>query len=156
MVKSVNLVKMKQKDKDYILFWIALMVITMLLLIGKASAQLPTKTELYAELKKQNVINAKAAFQICMVETGHLKSRIAKEDNNLFGLHNGCSYMQFESWQDCVKYFAKLECKWWDKFSKEHTGDYYDFIAWWGYKTGVSCSVKDIKYSEYLKKIKVK
>ena len=147
---------MKQKNKDYLLFWIALLIITMLLIIGNLQAQTPTKKELFNELKKQNVINPVAAFQICMLETGHLTSRYAKEQNNLFGLRNSCGYLEFNTWQECVKYFSKLECKWYDKFIKDNTGNYYDFIAWWGYKTGVSCSIKDIKYSEYLKKIKVK
>lgn len=137
---------------EYFLFWLSISAITFLLLIGQLYAQ-PTKKEVYEELIKANLINPKAAFQIIMVETGHLKSRIALEDHNLFGLHNGCSYLQFDSWRECISYFAKLECKMWDKYHK--SGDYYDFIAWWGYKTGKSCSVKDIKYSEYLKRIKV-
>ena len=153
--KFKYLMKRNQDCFEYFLFWIALFVITLLLLIGNLNAQTITKKELIQELKKANVIDVAGAYRIAMVETGHLKSRMAKNDKNIFGLKNGCGYMQFDSYQDCIKYFAKLECKWYDKFLKEHHGDYYDFISWWGYKTGKSCSIKDVRYSEYLKKIKL-
>lgn len=146
--------KNKRDKIEYLLFWLAILAVTFLLFIGQLNAQ-PTKKELYNELIKQNVINPVAAFQISMLETGHLKSNIAKKQNNLFGLQNSCGYLEFTDWRECVKYFAKLECKWYDKFIKVNTGSYYDFVAWWGYKTGKSCSKKDIIYSEYLKKIKV-
>lgn len=146
---------MKNKEKEYLFFWVSLLVITMLLFISNLQAQTPTKKELFEELKRQNIINPVAAFQISMLETGHLKSNIAKKQNNLFGLQNSCGYLEFTDWRECVKYFAKLECKWYDKFIKVNTGTYYDFVAWWGYKTGKSCSKKDIVYAEFLKKIKV-
>lgn len=146
---------MENKDKDYLFYWIVILIITLLLIINNLQAQTPTKKELFEELKKQNVINPVAAFQISMVETGHLTSRYAKQQNNLFGLRNSCGYLEFNSWQECILYFKKLECKWYDKFIKENTGTYYDFIAWWGYKTGKACSMPDIRYAEFLKKIKI-
>lgn len=126
-------------------------IIIMLLASCNMNSQTPTKKQLFAELKKQNVIDPVAAYQISMLETGHLSSRIAKENHNLFGLKRGKEYMKFKNWKECVKFFADLECKKWEKYGIG--GNYYDFVAWWGYKSGHHCGKPDVKYSEYLKKI---
>jgi hypothetical protein len=38
----------------------------------------------------------------------------------------------------------------WAQYSINNSGDYYDFIHWWGYKTGHSRSNEDLKYTKLL------
>lgn len=125
--------------------------LTIMAMSCNINSQTPTKKQLFAELKKQNVIDPVAAYRISMLETGHLKSKMATENHNLFGLKRSGKYMKFKNWKECVKYFANLECNKWDKYGVG--GNYYDFVAWWGYKSGYSCGKSDVKYSQYLKKI---
>ena len=115
----------------------------------------PSKEELYDYLVELDFIDPVAVWRISMLETGHLKSKISTEKNNLFGLRSTEEYKQFENWKECVKYMKKLEQKKWEKYVlTTNKSNYYDFIAWWGYKTGKSYSDDDIEYSLFLKKIK--
>ena len=45
-----------------------------------------------------------------VVETGHFRSRVCKEDNNLFGLRNPRtgSYYRFDSWESSVVAYQKF------------------------------------------------
>lgn len=115
----------------------------------------PTKDELYDYLVELDFIDPVATWRISMLETGHLKSKISTEKNNLFGLRSTQEYKEFQNWKECVKYMRNLEKKKWEKYIlTTENPNYYDFIAWWGYKTGKSYSDDDIEYSEFIKKIK--
>jgi hypothetical protein len=85
-------------------------------------------------------------------ETGNLKSRLCKEQNNLFGMRlarlrqttaigEGNHMAKYRSWQKSIEDYGI----WQDKYYSD--GDYYKFLSDYGYAT-------DIWYTWKLKKIK--
>lgn len=90
------------------------------------------------ELYINEVLFPEIVIKQVKLETGHLK-HIYK--NNLFGFHNGKRFLEFESWQEAVK-FKKT---WQDK--KYKGGNYYEFLMNLPY-------AQDPEYIAKLKKIK--
>lgn len=114
-------------------------------------SQTPTKQELYDEIVKMEFTDPMAVWKIVMWESGALKSEICRTRHNLFGLRSTQYYMRFESWKECLTYFKKLESRKLEKYKQTHNGDYWDFICWWGFKTGKSYSPADRKFVETVK-----
>ena len=73
------------------------------------------------ELIRNDIQHIDVVVRQIMWETGHLKSRRAVEDHNLFGF-TAKKGMKFKTWEDSVKYY-KL---WQDR--KYRGGDYYSFL----------------------------
>ena len=111
---------------------------------------MPTELELFDTLKSKGFIDPVAVWRIGIWESGHLKSEICKNRNNLFGIKKN-DYIYFKSWIECVDYMKKMEDIKWSQYLINNSGDYYDFIHWWGYKTGHSRGVEDLKYVQTIK-----
>ena len=97
-----------------------------------------TKENLKKELISQNIPQYNIVFHQAMLETGHLTSKLCKNNNNLFGIKQGNRYKSYKTWQDCVVDYRKRIS------SRYNGGDYYAFL-------------KRIKYAEnpeYIKLLK--
>jgi hypothetical protein len=113
---------------------------------------MPTETQLLDTLISRGFIDPIAVWRIAIWESGHMKSEVCRSRNNLFGLRTK-SYIHFNSWLDCIDYMKRREDSRWAEYSINNSGDYYDFIHWWGYKTGRSRSHEDLEYTKTLKTI---
>jgi hypothetical protein len=119
--------------------------------------QLPTERELYDTLVSRGIFAPEVAWQIAVWETGHLRSNLCVNHNNLFGLRRDkSSYAHFDHWTDCVD---KFETLWTGRYKRYleagHKGDAYEFLKWWGYCTGQSNHPRETEYVARLKSIKV-
>lgn len=95
---------------------------------------------LYAVMKKYNIVFPKIVAAQALLETGYFSSNVCLNHNNLFGLRRPSdgSYYKFESWEESVKAYADYVQY------KYKGGDYYKFLD-------------NIGYSEdplYLKKVR--
>jgi hypothetical protein len=97
---------------------------------------------IYYQIVRNNIKHPKIVLKQAILETGWFKSRLCKQNNNLFGFHNGKSYMKFKSYNDCIKYYAH-----WQKSRYDNT-NYYKFLEDCNYAS-------DTNYVSILKKIKV-
>jgi uncharacterized FlgJ-related protein len=80
-----------------------------------------TEQNVYNEILAQNIMFPEIVFKQCMVESGNLKSNIAIENNNLFGLRvypnsdttyaiaRNRGHLAFKDWRDSVKEYARLQ-----------------------------------------------
>jgi uncharacterized FlgJ-related protein len=84
-------------------------------------------------IKHPDVVYAQAKL-----ETGNFKSRVFRENNNLFGFIYKGKYLKFNNWLECCRYYKK----WQTKYYKG--GDYYIFLINIGYAT-------DPNYNQKLK-----
>lgn len=133
-----------------------LRILTILIAVFPAShagAQPPTPAELYDTLVARGFRDPLAIWRVSMWETGYLKSNICRTKNNLFGIKAGKDYKTFNTWQECVDAMKSLEDRKYKEYSSVKNGDYYDFLAWWGFKTGYSYSLSDVRYVQLIKKI---
>jgi flagellum-specific peptidoglycan hydrolase FlgJ len=81
-------------------------------------------------------------FDQAILETGHFKSRICREYNNLFGLYDSYNndYYRFNHWYESVEAYKKYIQY---KYVK---GDYYEFLKLLGY-------AEDPEYINKLRKL---
>lgn len=100
------------------------------------------QSNVYYMLVRNNVKHPKVVLKQAILETGWFKSRLCKENYNLFGFHNGREYMKFKSYQDCIKY-----CAYWQR-NRYEGGNYYKFLEDCKYAS-------DTNYVEILKNIKI-
>lgn len=91
-------------------------------------------------LKRYDIKHPEVVVRQIQLETGHLKSKGATIDNNLFGFRKQ-NYMTFDNWVESVEYYKR----WQDK--KYKGGNYYTFLQNVGY-------AKDSLYIQKLKSIK--
>lgn len=78
----------------------------------------------YYEVKHSKIVLAQA-----VLETGHYRSKLCKENNNLFGLYNSSKkeYFKFSHWTESVKaYKTAVQYKY-------NGGNYYHFLDSIGY-----------------------
>jgi hypothetical protein len=95
---------------------------------------------IYYELDFPEIVYSQA-----ILETGHFKSRICKEYNNLFGLYNSTTndYYKFDNWWESVIGYKELVQK---KYYRSEESYYY-FLKNLPY-------AEDPKYINKIKKIK--
>lgn len=127
---------MKDNTKIYIL----LLIIFLLCIIGKCSSQ--TIEGVKSHLNASGVQNKEIVLRQIILETGWLSSYSCKHRHNLFGFRYKGRYLEFNSWEESVEYYARWQ--------KRHYkgGDYYEFLKEVGYAT-------DPKYITKLKQIKL-
>lgn len=92
----------------------------------------------YYEIKHPEIVLVQA-----QLETGRYKSKVCKENNNLFGLYNSNSkkYFKFKHWTESVEAYGKyIQNKY------NGTGNYYHFLDSIGY-------AEDPNYIKKLKKM---
>lgn len=79
----------------------------------------------YYKVQYKDIVYAQA-----ILETGHFKSRVCKEYNNLFGLYDSSQgdYYRFDHWSDSiVAYLSYIQSKY------KPPNDYYQFLIEIGY-----------------------
>lgn len=101
-----------------------------------------TMENVIVELMRNNIQHIDVVVRQIMWETGHLKSRRAVQDHNLFGFQIKKG-LKFKTWEDSVKYYKQ----WQDR--KYKGGEYYSFLQKVGYAT-------DIDYVKKLQSLSTK
>lgn len=92
---------------------------------------LPTKTTVLEECQRQGLVRPDIVTAQAILETGHFKSRVCLEYNNLFGLYDSRKgdYFKFDTWQESVTGYKNMIQY------KYKGGDYYEFLDSIGYAT---------------------
>lgn len=92
----------------------------------------------YYNVKYPNIIYAQA-----ILETGHFKSNLCINNNNLFGLYDSKNkkYYIFDHWKDCIIAYKEMV-----QYKYKDGDDYYKFLSDIGY-------AEDPKYIDKLKEI---
>ena len=123
----------------------------------KAQSSLPSELELYDSLVSRGFCAPDVVWRIAVWETGHLRSGLCVNYNNLFGLKlNRSQYRHFDHWLDCLDYMQVLWNKRFEEFAESGVGgDAYYFLQWWGYKTGHSEHPSEANYIVHLKSIRL-
>lgn len=80
---------------------------------------------LYNTLKHYDFPSPAIITAQAVLESGNFKSRLCKNNNNLFGLYNSrtMSYYKFDSWISCVFAYKQFIL---NKYNSEE--DYYEFL----------------------------
>lgn len=99
--------------------------------------------DLIAALNYYNVKFPEIVYAQAILETGHFKSRICKEYNNLFGLYNSKTkdYYKFNHWSESIIAYLKYI-----QYRYNPPTDYYEFLKHIKY-------AKDPKYIHKLKRL---
>ena len=111
----------------------------LLILLLPLSLQSQTSNDIYKYLNQIGIKNAEIVMAQCLVETGHLTSKIFKENNNLFGMKeakqrrttaigtkNGHAY--YKHWYDSVIDYLLYQRAYYNGVE-----DYYSFLTRMGY-----------------------
>ena len=111
----------------------------LIILLLPLSLQAQTSNDIYKYLNQIGIKNAEIVMSQCLVETGHLTSKIFKENNNLFGMKeakqrrttaigtkNGHAY--YKHWHDSVIDYLLYQRAY---YNGEE--DYYSFLSRMGY-----------------------
>lgn len=101
-----------------------------------------TQESVYNMIVIAEIEHPKVVLQQAICETGHFKSNVLKENNNLFGFHDGKKYLKFNTiFESCIYY---------KEWQKQHYwgGDYYVFLDEYKYAS-------DTNYINVLKRIKI-
>ena len=87
-----------------------------------------TIENLYAALKRHGIKYPKIVLAQAILETGHFRSTVCNEHNNLFGLRHSKGYYSFDHWEESViAYKNKVQYK-----HRDGEG-YYSFLKRIGY-----------------------
>jgi len=111
-----------------------------------------TYREVYNYIRIMGIKHPDIVYAQTVVETGHYKSKICKENNNLFGMKYpkkrrtvatrvNRGHAVYRNWQESI-----FDYWLWQKYYYLG-GDYYKFLKSWGYATSKN-------YIDLLKKIK--
>ena len=97
----------------------------------------------YYEVKHPQIVYAQA-----ILETGHFKSDLCLNGNNLFGLYNSKKhrYYTFDHWKDCVIAYKEMVQYKYKGDNDKPPNDYYKFLSDIGY-------AEDAQYIQKLKDI---
>lgn len=88
------------------------------------------KENLLEELKIQQIKYPEIVLAQALLETGHFKSKVCREKNNLFGLYNSKtkSYYSFNHWWESVVAYKKLI-----EYKHKPKENYFSFLERIGY-----------------------
>lgn len=111
----------------------------LLFLLIPFTLQAQTSNDIYKYLNQIGIKNAEIVMSQCLVETGHLTSKIFKENNNLFGMKeakqrrttaigtkNG--HALYKHWHDSVRDYWYYQRAYYNGVE-----DYYSFLTRMGY-----------------------
>lgn len=86
-----------------------------------------TAEQVAKELVRQNVPHAQIVLAQARHETDNFKSRLCRENKNLFGIKHNGKYAKYNNWRESIKDYKK-------RISSRYTGgDYYAFLRRIGY-----------------------
>ena len=92
----------------------------------------------YYGVKHPQIVYAQA-----VLETGHFKSDLCLNDNNLFGLYNSKKhrYYTFDHWKDCIIAYKEVI-----QYKYKDGDDYLNFLEEIGYAedSGYICKLKEL------------
>lgn len=92
----------------------------------------------YYGVKHPQIVYAQA-----VLETGHFKSDLCLNDNNLFGLYNSkrCKYHTFDHWKDCIIAYKEMI-----QYKYKDGDDYLNFLKEIGYAEDSEyiCKLKEL------------
>jgi len=120
---------------------------------GWSQHKLPEPSVFYDSVQVLGFRNPLVIYQLAMWESANLRAQMAKERANLFGLRGRSGYMRFDSWMHCLRYMKNLEERRYAAYPNKAKNDYYDFIAWWGYKTGRSYDPREFGFVRLIQKV---
>jgi flagellum-specific peptidoglycan hydrolase FlgJ len=89
--------------------------------------------------------HSEVVLKQALLETGHFKSKLLMNKNNLFAFRFTKRYMNFETWQMSVDYYKQ----WQEKFYTNDKEDYYHFLRRIKY-------ARSPEYIKVLKKVRIK
>jgi hypothetical protein len=119
----------------------------------------PTKSQIYDEIVKQDVLFPEICWQQAGAETSWGTTGVGKSRNNLFGFRNKSGYLYFDSYISSVSYYKDWQDRKYPKHlevaHKSSNCDYYCFLRSIGFKTGKSNNIKEKSYTDYLRRIKI-
>lgn len=106
----------------------------------------PASTGLMDALVYYNLQHPEIVYAQAILETGHFKSKLCKEANNLFGLYNSKDkqYYKFNHWSESVVAYKE-----WIQRKYRSPENYYTFLKRINYAS-------DINYISKLKQIEIK
>jgi flagellum-specific peptidoglycan hydrolase FlgJ len=89
-----------------------------------------TSDALFYALLHCEVLHPEIVYAQAILETGHFKSRIYREYNNLFGLYNSYKgdFYKFDHWTESIQAYKKYI-----QYKYEPPGSYYHFLEDLGY-----------------------
>ena len=99
--------------------------------------------DLIAAMYYYGVKHPEIVYAQAILETGHFRSKVCKEYNNLFGLYNSYKgdYYKFDHWSESVVAYLNYI-----QYRYKPPDDYYQFLIKIGY-------AEDLQYVEKLKNI---
>ena len=91
--------------------------------------EIPNDSLVLKAIKYYNIKYPKIVLAQSVLETGHYRSKLCRENNNLFGLYNSAKkeYFKFSHWSESVEAYKKYVQY------KYKGGDYYNFLDSIGY-----------------------
>jgi hypothetical protein len=104
-----------------------------------------TVENLYAALKKHGIKFPKIVLAQAILETGNFKSRVCKEQNNLFGLRHSKGYYSFDHWEESVIAYRD-----WVQYKHRNGEGYYSFLKRINYAASKSYIYKVREIAENL------
>lgn len=75
------------------------------------------------ELHKQGIQCSDVVLRQACLESGYFKSDVWKKNNNPFGFCYKDCYLQFDTWQESIKYMKDWQGRWY-----KQDEDYYSFL----------------------------
>lgn len=123
-------------------------LLTMLIFSINSSAQ--TKCEVDSVIRSYGIKHPDVVLKQSILETGWYESYSCRERKNLFGFYYKKKFLEFETWEDSVAYYAR-----WQKrhLKDECCDDYYDFLECMYERTNGDC-VRYAADPEYINKLK--
>ena len=122
------------------------LIIMLLCLAISKGVDAQTEQEIYDYMLCVGIKHPDVVLKQAIYETGHFKSHIFLQKNNLFGFRHK-KYMVFDNWQACLDYYKV----WQDKHYKNDSIDYYKFLE----KLNFSGKIRK-KYTSEIKHTKIK
>ena len=98
-----------------------------------------TVEQVRQELQRQRVPHHEIVLAQARHETGNFKSRLCRENKNLFGMKKGNRYARYAHWKESIKDYKERIS------SRYQGGNYYAFLMKIGY-------AQDPKYISKLKR----
>ena len=134
--------KRKENKANQTLIAFCYIVIFSLISI-KACTQ--SKCEVDSVIRSYGIKHPDVVLKQSILETGWYESYSCKERHNLFGFYYKGKYLEFDTWEDSVAYYARWQAR---HFDDDCCDDYYDFLVRRGY-------AEDPEYINKLKSIKI-